>query len=56
MMRANSIQPRLVRTRRIIRMPHAMHRFKRGMHDLIHGFERYVMRERRRADQRNRFR
>lgn len=37
-------------------MPHAMHRFKRGMHDLIHGFERYVMRERRRADQRNRFR
>jgi hypothetical protein len=36
-------------------MPHAVHCPQRGMHDLIHDFERYVMRERRRANQRNRF-
>jgi hypothetical protein len=36
-------------------MPHTVHRFQRGMHDLIHDFERYMLRQRNRANQRNRF-
>ena len=36
-------------------MPHAMHCFKRGMHDLIHDLDRHMLRQRRRANQRNRF-
>jgi len=55
MVRGNGTQPSLIGNCRIIRVPHTVHTPQGGTYNLIRSLSRQVVRQRNRANQRNRF-